>query len=207
MFAKLAKTVGNGRTPKRARTAAIAVLDQGVTSAANFLTGAIIGRHCPPEQLGLYLLGFTLCFLLKGIQRPLITGPFTVFLPRTANGERRQYYGSALLLQLGFATAAFALLASGTLLAWLGVGPDGLPAVLLALTVLIHCILLRDAVRFFCFARFRFATALVFDICVAVLQVGGVVTLAHRGWLSAAGAHWAIGLASAAASLLWLMAM
>ena len=42
----------------------ISLADQAVSSATNFATGIIIARACSKEELGLYMLGFSLIFLM-----------------------------------------------------------------------------------------------------------------------------------------------
>src|ERR1035438_208101 len=60
----------------------VSLADQGVASATNFLTGIIIARACSKEELGLYMLGFSLVLLAGGLQTTLICTPYMVFAPR-----------------------------------------------------------------------------------------------------------------------------
>ena len=43
------------------------------------------------------------------------------------------------------------------------------------------------------FARLRLKTAFLFDTCIAVGQISGLLVLAHFGLLSASRAFWVIG--------------
>ena len=56
--------------------------DQGVSSATNFLTGVIIARACSKEELGLYMLGFSLVLFVTDLQTSLISTPYMVYAPR-----------------------------------------------------------------------------------------------------------------------------
>jgi len=60
----------------------ISLADQAVASATNFATGIIIARACSKEELGLYMLGFSLIFLMTDFQTSLITTPYMVYAPR-----------------------------------------------------------------------------------------------------------------------------
>jgi len=60
----------------------LTVIDQGIVSAASFLTTVIIGRACAKEQLGLYFLGWSIVCLLMELQNVLIWFPYTALSPR-----------------------------------------------------------------------------------------------------------------------------
>ena len=42
------------------------LVNQGVVSATNFLTGVLIGRFCTKEEFGLFVLGFSIVLLVLG---------------------------------------------------------------------------------------------------------------------------------------------
>src|SRR5664280_807115 len=54
----------------------ISLADQAVASATNFLTGIIIARACSKEELGLYMLGFSLVVFVTDMQTSLIATPY-----------------------------------------------------------------------------------------------------------------------------------
>jgi len=58
----------------------IALTDQAVASATNFLTGVIIGRACTKEQFGLYMLGFSIVLFVMSLQTSLISTPYMVIV-------------------------------------------------------------------------------------------------------------------------------
>ena len=74
------------------------MVDQGVVSAARFVTNVVIGRACGKEELGLYALGFSVLLLVVCAQESLVTTPYTVFGNRL-RGRRRAVRAASALLQ------------------------------------------------------------------------------------------------------------
>jgi O-antigen/teichoic acid export membrane protein len=74
------------------------------------------------------------------------------------------------------------------------------------LTGIVPFVLLRDFCRRISFAHLQVRTALTLDSAIALLQIGGLVALAAYGLLSAAVAYVAVGVASAIACSVWLIA-
>jgi O-antigen/teichoic acid export membrane protein len=64
--------------------------------------------------------------------------------------------------------------------------------------------MLREHARRISFARLRLKTAFVFDTCIAVGQIGGMLALARFGLLSASRSFWVIGSVCGIAVLGWL---
>ena len=147
-----------------------ALADQAVVSATNFFTGVIIGRTCAKEQLGLYMLGFTIVLFVTGIQQALISTPYVVYSPRLEGLAHARYTGSTLLHQLGLSGIIMMLLAliGGSLS--FGIGPEGLPAVCRSLSISIAFIMFRQYIRYVCFAGMRMLTALSLDVCTSILD-------------------------------------
>lgn len=183
----------------------IALADQAVASATNFLTGVIIGRACTKEQFGLYMLGFSIVLFVMSLQTSLISTPYMVYSPRLKGSARVRYTGSVLIHQLGLSILAVIALAVGGVALSFGVGPQGLAPVVWALVVVITFILVREYARRVCFANLRFKTALILDSCVAVVQIGGLLLLAYLGLLSASMTYWIVGLACGIAAVGWLI--
>jgi O-antigen/teichoic acid export membrane protein len=73
-----------------------------------------------------------------------------------------------------------------------------------ALVAVIGLIMLREFARRVCFASLKLKTAFLFDTCIAVGQIGGLLLLARFGLLSASRAYWVIGTACGIAVLWWL---
>lgn len=182
----------------------VSLADQAISSATNFLTGIIIARACSKEVLGLYMLGFSLISLVTDLQTSLITTPYMVYAPRLRGRAHALYTGSTLIHQLAFCFITMMGVACGAIVVGRGVGPRGLAAVLWALVLAIAFIMLREHARRVSFARLRLTTALVFDSCIAAVQIVGLLALTRFGLLSASRAYWVIGLACGIAILWWL---
>jgi O-antigen/teichoic acid export membrane protein len=178
--------------------------DQAVASITNFATGVIIARASSKEQFGLYMLGFTLILLVTDLQTSLIATPYMVYAPRLKGKAHALYAGSTLLHQLTFSFLTMIGLVCAAFAARAGVGPRGLEPVLWALAAVVALIMLREFVRRMCFAGLQLKTAFLFDTCIGVAQVGGLLMLAHFGLLSAATAYWLIGSVCGIAALWWL---
>jgi len=182
----------------------VSLADQAVASATNFLSGIIIARACSEEEFGLYMLGFSLILLINDLQISLISTPYMVYAPRLKARAHALYTGSTLIHQLAFSLFAMLAVACGAIVVTYGYGPRGLGSVLWALSAMIALITLREFARRVCFARLKLKTALLFDICVAVGQIIGLLVLSHFGLLSASRAYWVIGPACGIAVLWWL---
>jgi O-antigen/teichoic acid export membrane protein len=182
----------------------VSLADQAVASATNFLTGVIIARACSKEELGLYMLGFSLILLITDFQTSLITIPYMVYAPRLKGKAHALYTGSTLIHQLAFCLLTVVALVCGALAVTNGIGTKGLGTVLWALVAVIALIMLREFARRVCFARLKLKTAFLFDTCIAIGQIGGLFLLARFGLLSASRAYWVIGSACGIAVLWWL---
>jgi len=179
--------------------------DQGVASATNFLTGVLIGRFCTKEEFGLYMLGFSIVLLVMDLQISLVSTPYMVYSPRLKGTALRLYSGSSLIHQLALCTIVMLVLVVWGGFLSFGFGPAGLSFVVWALVVTIGFIMLREFVRRICFAGLRMEIALIFDLCVAVLQISGLSILAKIGFLSATNAYWIIGIACGVAGVGWFL--
>lgn len=196
---------GLSLSPERAlHQGIISLADQAVASATNFATGIIIARACSKEELGLYMLGFSLIFLMTDFQTSLITTPYMVYAPRLKGRAHALYTGSTLIHQLVFCLFTVFGVVCGAFVVSRGIGPKGLGPVLWALSIVIALIMLREHARRVSFARLRLKTAFLFDTSIAVGQIGGLLLLAHFGLLSANRAYWVVGSVCGIAVLGWL---
>jgi O-antigen/teichoic acid export membrane protein len=192
-------------SPKRAlHQGIISMADQAVASATNFLTGIIIARSCSKEELGLYMLGFSVILLVTDLQTSLISTPYMVYAPRLKGRAHALYTGSTLIHQLTFSLLVIFALICGTIAVTMGVGPRGLGPVLWALVAVITFIMLREYARRVCFARLKLLTAFLFDTCIAIGQIGGLLVLGRFRLLSASRAYWVIGSTCGIALVWWL---
>jgi len=183
----------------------IALADQVVASAANFISGIIIARSCSADEFGLYMLGFTLVLVALDIQTALLATPYMIESPRLREGALHRYSGATFVHQLLLSvTFAVGLLVTSAILRFQGAGPQRLASVLAALGCVIVVIALREFIRRVCFAHLRMKAALFLDCCVALAQVGGLAAIARTGHLSAARCYWVLGIACGVATIVWM---
>ncbi len=182
----------------------LSLADQAVASITNFVTGVIIARASSKEQFGLYMLGFSLILLLSDLQTSLIATPYMVFAPRLKGRAAALYAGSTLIHQAVFSVLAMLALACGALATRFGVGPRGMGSVLWALSAVVCLILLREFVRRMCFASFKLGTVFLFDTCIGVGQIAGLLLLGRLGLVSVSRAYWLVGSTCGIAVVLWL---
>jgi len=189
-----------------ARRGMLAILDQGVVSAASFVTFALIAMAGGRFELGVALLTLTILLALTNLQSELVNAPFTVYLPRYRGSERASYAGSMFAHQsLLAAGGCFILLmfliginASGSL-------PHLVPPLIALLAVAPFC-LLQSFLRHLSFACMRFLPALAMDLVVAFVQIGLLLALLYAGALSVVTAIISMGVAAAVACLAWFAA-
>ncbi len=75
------------------------IIDQGIISFSNFVSGIIIARALAPSGYGIYSLFFGALMLLAGIQNALMTGPVRVLGVKTNEEETLYYFNTQLILQ------------------------------------------------------------------------------------------------------------
>lgn len=182
----------------------LSLADQAVVSVTNFLTGVIIARACSKEELGLYMLGFSLVLFVTDLQTSLITTPYMVYAPRLKGRAHALYTGSTLVHQLIFCLITMVAVMGGAVAVRSGVGPRELSPVLWTLVLVVALIMLREHARRVSFARLKLMDAFLVDICIAIGQIGGLLVLAHLGMLSASRAYWVAGLFCGLSVLGWL---
>ncbi len=184
-----------------ARKGTLSVFDQGIVSATNFFTGVIIGRSCTKEEFGLFTLGFSLVYLILGMQHSLISLPYTMLSPRLTERERFLYRGSALIQQIGL-SLFFAL---GLVAASLVFSSSPIVPVLRALSFTIGLILLKECIRQMSFANLDIGVATCLDTGACVLQIGGLLALSLRGMLNPVSACWVCGVSYGVPALVWIL--
>ncbi len=130
-----------------ARQGLFSLIDQGVASATNFLTGIIVARGCSKEELGLYMLGFSLILLTADLQVSLIATPYMIYSPRLKGNAQALYMGSTFIHQLALCLLIVLALVGGEIATAYRIGPPGLGSVLWALIVVGTLIMLREYAR------------------------------------------------------------
>lgn len=184
-----------------------ALLDQGIISTTNFLTGLIIGRICGKEQLGLYALGMTVVSLALSAQGSLIIMPYTIYSPRFKGIKIASYNGSTLLHQISLSLfCVILLLICSTVIFSIDSNID-LLSILKPLILSITFILLWDYVRKISFSLLKFKSAMILDFSLSFLQLSSLFILQHYSMLSAPNVIKIAGITCALTSLTWLYYM
>ncbi|HEY2826131.1 MAG TPA: polysaccharide biosynthesis C-terminal domain-containing protein [Pirellulales bacterium] len=199
---RLTKTLSGGSV---LRKSALALIDQGIVSGVNFLTIVLLRRttsgsvESAEHQLGLYQLGFSILLLAACAQNSLISTPYAVFGNRLQGNERKKYAGSTLIHQGILSALIFGiLLVVGGVLStgWMESSFDG---VAIALAGMIPFLLIREFVRRVAFIHLQVVSALLLDLVVAALQLGGLLALKYSGHLTAVTTFCVMGGACAVA--------
>ncbi len=188
-----------------ARPGMVAVVDQAITSVANFLTGVVLARALLPEGFGLYLLGLTVIILMLDLQTSITTTPYMVFRPQLPDVDRAGYLGSTLVSQVVLSASVTLVLAGITLASHILGGGSDISSVTLALTFSIGFVLLRDFIRRVCFAHLQPRAALVIDSLVTVLQLSILLLLVALDVITVLRAFLVIGTVAGVVSLGWIV--
>ena len=161
------------------RGSALSVLDQGVCSLSNFLTGVIVARALLPEAFGVYSLYFAGIMVLSGFQTALITGPTRVLGVRPTGVDAGNYFKTQVRLQLILST---------TLVGGAAVGLFTLhPGDPLATGAFLLCLVLfqfQELTRVIYLTRMTLVSLLRLDITTHVLRIGLLLAAMRLGVLS-----------------------
>lgn len=190
--------------PARKRSL-LALADQVISSATNFLTGMIIARACTREEFGIYVLCFNIIMFILDIQTSLIASPYMVYSQRLKEAAHEQYTGNSMLQQVLFSMLIILLLAGGWILFPEDFREMGLAPAFHVLIFVIIFIMFREFVRRMCFATLKMESAIIVDATVAFLQISGLLLLLSYNVISARTAYIIIGGACAVASSVWLV--
>jgi len=187
-----------------ARKGTLALIDQLVVSGTNFLTTVIVGRACGADELGIYALGFTLVLLTACVHESLVSTPYVIYGNRLREKRRSLYAGSVLVHHAMLVMLAMTCLAIFAAALSAGLGTAALAPTVWVLVGVVPFALLREFARRIAFAHMHMSTALVLDLLVATIQIGGLAALAAVGALSAGVAYVVLGVSCAVAGATWL---
>ncbi len=182
----------------------LTLLDQACVSLTNFSTGILIARYCDKEELGRYMLGYSVVLFAIAFQQMLISSPYILIRPRLNAQEAVMYTGGAYLQQFALGS----LLAATLLVATLGfhVAHSRLAPVMFALSFSAPLLLFKEMFRRVCFAELVVRKVLVVDIVVGIIQVAILWTLAGGGHLSAPTGILAVGATCSVLAVIWWLA-
>ena len=189
----------------RATRSVVSLADQAASSGATFLTGAIVGRHCPRDQFGVFMLSLTVLAWLTNIQMAFVTTPYIYTGAGLDPAARRTYAGSTLLHMLGYGVAATAVLAVISRLAPVQHNA-GAAGTYTALAAVLLVLLAKEYCRQVAFAHLAVNSAFLLDAAVGVLQIGGLLAVARFTTLTGARVYGVIAGASLAPTAVWFAA-
>tara|TARA_R110002049_G_scaffold27321_2_gene93956 strand:- start:9830 stop:11152 length:1323 start_codon:yes stop_codon:yes gene_type:complete len=204
-FRRRSRTAGQvaGRSLRSSTRAVLALSDQAVVSAMSFAMTVVIGRVCGKAELGLYALGMSVVLLAIAAQQSLISAAHTVFSVRLVETEKQNYNGVVAIQFVALGLAIAVLLAIATAVFVVGTGDRETGRVLMVLVIAAPCILIREFVRRFEFARFRVTSALSLDVVIASVQISLLALLAYTGFLSGTSGLLAVGVSCALTGAIW----
>ncbi|HZZ30150.1 MAG TPA: lipopolysaccharide biosynthesis protein [Pirellulales bacterium] len=187
------------------RNGTLSLFDQAVVSGTGFLTGVIIGRLCTKEELGIYYLALSIFYLARGIQEQLICAPYVIYCQGRREDAQALYTGSSLLHFLGLSGVLVVALFGFLGILALGLGPASLAPAIWVLLGALPFLQLREFLRRLAIAHLQLTTAVVIDVAVSLLQLGGLLTLAYFHQLTVPRAYGVMGIACAIAGLGWFI--
>jgi len=204
-LSRLARPIRGAVAGVVARPSVWSLFDQALVSGTSFVTTVCIGRMCSKEELGVYYLGLSIFYIVRGIQGQTVSAPYLVYCNRRRDAELATYSGSSLAHQAVFSAITMAFLLGLACVLSTGIGPAGLASVIWILLGVVPFLLLREYTRRFSFAHLRLPAAIAIDATVAALQLGSLALLAYFGRLSVVTAFAVMGGACAVASVWWLV--
>ena len=169
----------------------ISIIDQGIVSSTNFLTGILIGRTCTKDEFGLYILGMTIVTFMIGFQSSLITSPYMIYVAKQDKNGKESFTGNTFIHQLVLSITTVIMLMS----VWFFIrsAHAEFGKVISALAGAISFILIREYIRLVSLSRLHAYSVLLLDILVSCIQIIGILLLAHYGILSASRIFWVVG--------------
>ena len=192
----------------RARTwspkGALALVDQGLISGANFIVGIVLARHLAPDQYGAYALAFQVYLFLSVAYAALVLEPLSVFGSSVYRNSNREYLGTLLRTHAVVSAVVFlGLLTCAWLIGQLSPGSE-LTAALIGVGVASPCLLLFSLARRGFYVKLSPLQAALGALGYFGVVLGGLLFAFHRGTLSPMVAFvlFAIGAGAAAPLML-----
>lgn len=172
----------------RARTwspkGALALVDQGLISGANFIVGILLARQLASDQYGAYALAFQVYLFLSVAFAALVLEPLSVFGSSVYRKSNREYLSA--LLRVHAVVAAVIFLGLFTC-AWVveRLSPGGqLASALIGVGVASPCLLLFSLARRGFYVKLSPLQAALGALGYFIVVIGGLLFIFHRGTLS-----------------------
>src|SRR5581483_11674581 len=113
-----------------ARKGALAIADQGVITASNFLVALMLARQVSSAEYGAYAVAFEVFLLLAAVYLAFILEPISIFGASTYKDSLREYFGSMLKNQAWVTVATLLLVGSAAVAIHLAHGSQTLVSAL-----------------------------------------------------------------------------
>ncbi|MBC7785207.1 MAG: hypothetical protein H7144_15335 [Burkholderiales bacterium] len=187
--------------------ALLTLSDQAVVSLASFATNFLLLHHfasgAGETHYAYYTLALNLMIWVAEVHATLVFTPHTMLSPRMSGHALRRFHGSTLLHHFGVSMlASIATLIAG--FAYRNTNPEW-SHVLVILSAGAILIGLRNYARPYSFTAKKPHIALILDLAVSALQIGGIIALRHADMLNATTAVAMVAGAAALPSLIWLL--
>ncbi len=163
---------------------ALALVDQGLISGANFILGIVLARHLAPDQYGAYALAFQVFLFLSVAYSALVLEPLSVFGSSVYRNSNREYLGALLRIH---AAIAFIIFLGLCTCAWVvgQVSPSGdLTSALIGVGIAAPCMLLFSLARRGFYVKLAPLQAALGALGYFAVVLGGLLLVFHRHSLS-----------------------
>jgi len=176
---------------------ALAIIDQGIVSVSNFITGVIVAKAVAPEEFGTYSLFFAGLMLLSGLQNACVTGPLGVLGIRHKDMDDTAYFSTQTHIQLLLGTAQLV----GVVLI-LSFFTEIKAELIVSFAACIFLLQLQQLGRVIHLTKLNMLSLLGLDIVTHAMRVAVLLILAGMGSLSSSVTFGAIALSSLV-GILW----
>ena len=195
---RIAKLFGGMPGKKSLRDSGAVLADQGLMSLGTFIVGVLVARSVSREEYGIFVLGWSLIFVIQGIQRALVVLPFTVHCPKLDASERSRYLGSGFLhtLAIGLTALLFFIAAATRPVAEQQNDSATLIQALPLISLVILPFLLREQMRSAAIAKLDFLGSAIANTCASLLMLLLAVFLYLTHTLTLSSAYLAIAATS-----------
>ena len=175
--AAVSSWVGRGTGALLARRGAgVALADQGIVSASNFLTIYLLARAMPAEEFGLFVLGQTALLLVTSLHNALLVEPQNVLGSRLDLMNYKRFLGSLTLAHLVLLAGILTMfLLAGSIARLMDLARTASVGIVLGLTLVPW--LAQEFVRRALYTRSEVAAALINDSVCYGLQLIAVAWL------------------------------
>jgi O-antigen/teichoic acid export membrane protein len=150
----------------------IASIDQAFLSGLNFLISIVLIKIVSKPEYGYYSIFFSIILFMASIQTAVINTPLAVLLITKKGEEKRQYVGSLFFGQnLFLSLIAFMGVVGGIITWYFNLLETSLSAIIIAISLALIGILLREFLRAYFFADEAPKTVLIIDVLYVVLFI------------------------------------